>query len=132
MKLGLVGENISQSHSPRIHSEFAKCLGLGNFLYSLEEVGENCHFEEKILELKKKNFLGCNITVPYKTLAFELADECSERVSKAGAANCFKFNKDGKIFADNTDGIGLIRDLKSNLNFELKNTNILIFGAGGG
>lgn len=131
MKLGLVGGNISQSHSPRIHGEFAKYFELENFLYSLEAVSEDLSFEEKILELKNKNFLGCNITVPYKQAAFELADECSERVSKAGAANVFKFNKDGKIFADNTDGIGLLRDLKSNLNFEVKNKIILICGAGG-
>lgn len=130
--LGVVGQNISYSRSPKIHSEFAKSLGLEKqIFYSLEDVGEKLSFEEKISELKHRNFTGCNITVPYKERAFELADTCSERVKKAGAANVFKFDKAGRIFADNTDGIGLVRDLKINLNFELKNKNILICGAGG-
>lgn len=132
MKLGLVGKNINQSHSPKIHAEFAKnLLKLEIFLYSLEEVDEACDFEAKILDLKDRNFLGCNITVPYKQAAFGLADEASESAKRAGAANVFKFEKSGKIFADNTDGIGCIKDLKNNVKFEVKNKNILICGAGG-
>lgn len=129
MKLAVVGKNIGYSQSPFIHSEFAKALGLA-MDYSIQDVGEGS-FQEVIKSLRDQGFHGCNITVPYKEEAFALSDEKSLAAKEAGAANTFVFCEDGSIFADNTDGIGLVRDISQNLGFSLHGKRILICGAGG-
>ncbi len=126
--LGVVGKNISYSQSPRIHTCFAEAEGI-SLSYTIEEVGSGS-FTEKIKALRTAGFLGCNITVPFKEEAFALAHHKTDHAIQAGAANTFLF-KAGKIFADNTDGIGLIRDLTQHLNIPLRNKRILICGAGG-
>lgn len=128
MKLGVVGRNISYSKSPFIHTEFAKALGL-QIDYTIEEAETT--FVDKIRLLQQKGFAGCNITVPFKEEACHLADEISHAVAEAGAANTFLFRKDGTIFAENTDGAGLIRDIIENIGFRLQGKDILICGAGG-
>ncbi len=129
IKLAVVGKNIAYSKSPFIHTEFAKALGL-QVDYTLQDVGGGS-FEAKIAMLQSAGFKGCNITVPYKEAAFALADEQSERAILAGAANTFVFEADNTIFADNTDGIGFIRDVTQNKEFSLQEKRILICGAGG-
>ncbi len=127
LHLGVVGHNISYSKSPLIHSAFAKQAGLP-VLYTIEEVG-TLSFAQKIAALRKAGFWGCNITVPFKEEAFALATHPTLRAKQAGAANTFLFNPDG-IIADNTDGLGLIRDL-TYLGFDLQHKRVLICGAGG-
>ena len=73
---------------------------------------------------------GLNITVPHKAEVVKLCDQLSERASTAGAVNTLSF-RDGEIHGDNTDGIGLLRDLVINLGITLEGANILILGAGG-
>jgi shikimate dehydrogenase len=126
--LGVVGKNIQYSLSPRIHSRFAADEGI-DLIYTIEEVGEGL-FEKKIAALRQAQFLGCNITVPFKEEAYRLADEKTSRALQAGAANTFLFEA-GKIVADNTDGIGLIQDLQHNLGLILQGKRLLICGAGG-
>lgn len=127
-KFGVVGKNINYSQSPFIHSTFGKNSNL-TVRYTIEDVGD-LSFEEKIARLREQGFAGCNITVPYKENAFKLADMTSERAKQAGAANTFIF-KDTLIYADNTDGIGFIKDVTQNLKISLKDKKILICGAGG-
>lgn len=126
--LGLVGKNISYSKSPFIHSEFGKEQKIP-VTYTLQDV-DGSTFEEKIAEMQASGFLGCNITVPYKEEAFILAHEKTASAEKAQAANTFLF-KDGRIYADNTDGIGLIRDMTKNIGYSIIGKRILICGAGG-
>lgn len=129
IKLAVVGKNIGYSKSPFIHTEFAKALGL-QVDYTLADVGESS-FADKIKSLQQAGFTGCNITVPFKEEAYDLADEKSPAATQAGAANTFVFSKDGSIFADNTDGVGLVRDITENIGFALQDKTILICGAGG-
>lgn len=128
IKLAVVGKNISYSKSPFIHSAFGKALGIA-VDYSIQDVGEGS-FADQIKTLQNSGFLGCNITVPFKEEAFAIADVKSERAMQAEAANTFVFQAN-QIFADNTDGIGLVRDITQNIGFTLRNKNILICGAGG-
>ncbi|HEY8554915.1 MAG TPA: shikimate dehydrogenase, partial [Burkholderiales bacterium] len=74
---------------------------------------------------------GVNVTVPFKLEAFRLADHLSERAKLAGAVNTLKFEPDGRIFGDNTDGVGLVHDIELNLGFSIKGKQILVLGAGG-
>ena len=73
---------------------------------------------------------GANVTLPFKTEAFALADELSERAAAAGAANTLIRLSDGRLKADNTDGVGLVRDI-ARQNVSLRGKRILVLGAGG-
>jgi shikimate dehydrogenase len=73
---------------------------------------------------------GCNITVPFKFDAFRLAPRRSERAQRAQAANVLRFDADG-WYADNTDGVGLVRDIEANAGVALRGQRVLLIGAGG-
>lgn len=85
-------------------------------------------FEQQVRDFFAANGRGLNVTLPFKPRAFAMADSPSERCRKAGAANTLWY--EGKRFcADNTDGVGLLRDLARHL--VLAESRILILGAGG-
>jgi shikimate dehydrogenase len=74
---------------------------------------------------------GLNITLPFKRHACEFADRLSDRAKLAGAVNTLRLEADGTVFGDNTDGIGLVRDMIANLGWTLGSSRILMLGAGG-
>jgi shikimate dehydrogenase len=86
--------------------------------------------ETAIRQFQRTGGKGLNITVPHKAEVFRLVDQMSERARTAGAVNTLDI-KDGRIFGDNTDGIGLVRDLVVNHGFNVEGSNVLILGAGG-
>lgn len=122
------GNPIHQSKSPRIHQLFAEKLRK-EISYEAK-LGDETLFEQQINDFFNTGAIGANITAPFKELAFQLADEHSENCKQAGACNTLKRLSDGRLYADNTDGIGLVTDLKR-LNWLDKNQRILILGAGG-
>jgi shikimate dehydrogenase len=73
---------------------------------------------------------GFNVTVPFKLEAYDLADRLTPRAEAAGAVNTM-WIEDGLIHGDNTDGIGLVRDIQDNLDVLLEDKRILVLGAGG-
>src|SRR3546814_3332803 len=75
-------------------------------------------------------FRGANVTVPFKLEAFNLVNQLTERAHDAGAVNTLVFNSDG-IYGDNTDGVGLVRDVQHNLNISFPSKRVLLIGAGG-
>jgi shikimate dehydrogenase len=88
-------------------------------------------FETGIRNLMKNGYLGCNVTIPHKEAAIALADTVSDAAKSIGAANTLVF-KDGKIRADNTDGVGFINNLKQHAPGWKANTGqALVLGAGG-
>ena len=127
-RYAVIGNPIAQSKSPAIHAAFARQTG-----QDLAYVALFCEmpdFEAMVHRFRDEGGSGLNVTVPFKHRAYALADERSERAEQALAVNTLSFT--GKrIAADNTDGIGLVRDLKSNLGVELAGTRILMMGAGG-
>lgn len=128
-KFCVIGNPIAHSKSPLIHHEFARQFQL---LIEYERVlAPVDQFDKAINELKAKNLIGCNITLPFKEQAYIVANIHSERASRAKAVNTFKFQADGLIYADNTDGLGLVRDIQENIGYPLKSKRILICGAGG-
>jgi shikimate dehydrogenase len=74
---------------------------------------------------------GLNVTVPFKLDAFQFADQCSARARNAGAVNTLSIDQNNKIVGDNTDGIGLVRDIVSNHQGIIRNRRVLVLGAGG-
>ena len=127
-RYGVMGYPVSHSRSPVIHQLFA--LQTGEHLrYELLEVAPE-KLELAVRQFQRTGGKGLNITVPHKSAVAALCDQLSERAEQAGAVNTLAF-QDGETFGDNTDGIGLTRDLEVNLGVSLRGARILILGAGG-
>ena len=76
-------------------------------------------------------FVGCNVTIPHKEKVLELADVITDRAALIGAANTVTF-RDGKVFADNTDGHGFVANLRQGApGWEPKSGAAAVLGAGG-
>ncbi len=127
-RYGVMGYPVSHSRSPVIHRLFAEQTG-HDIRYELLEVAPD-RLEPEVRQFQRSGGLGLNITAPHKHKVSRLCDHLSERASTSGASNTLVFS-DGEIFGDNTDGIGLLRDLAVNLELNLEGMNILILGAGG-
>lgn len=127
-RYGVMGYPVSHSRSPVIHRLFALQTGQ-SMQYELLQVAPD-KLETAIRQFQRTGGKGLNITVPHKVAAAKLVDHLSERASTAGAVNTIAF-RGGEMRGDNTDGIGLLRDLQVNLGIELAGANILILGAGG-
>jgi len=123
-----MGYPVSHSRSPVIHRLFA-LQTKQNLQYELLQVPP-AQLEKAVEQFGRTGGKGLNITVPHKREVVRLVDDMSDRAIKAGAVNTLVF-RDNKIYGDNTDGIGLLRDLQSNIGVQLKDANILILGAGG-
>ncbi|SET31398.1 shikimate dehydrogenase [Marinobacter segnicrescens] len=125
----VVGNPISHSKSPRIHSLFAAQTGEAVEYTAIQAPLEE--FAETVREFFAKGGKGLNVTVPFKEQAWSLADRRSERAEKAGAANTLYQDEQGRLVADNTDGVGLVTDLKVNAGVSLSGGRVLVLGAGG-
>ncbi len=123
------GNPISHSKSPQIHKLFAKQTGQA--MRYTAELADIETFVDAVNTFVKHNGKGINITVPFKQQAWQLANQRSSRAQRAGAVNTLIVQKDGSYLGENTDGVGLVRDLTRNHKIELKNKKILILGAGG-
>lgn len=88
-------------------------------------------FEQTVLIFRESGGKGMNITVPFKFEAHTLATRLTDRAHAARAVNTFRFEENEEILGDNTDGIGLVRDIENNLDFSLTGKRILLMGAGG-
>ena len=129
VRYAVVGNPVTHSLSPRIHASFAEQTGQA-LSYSAIEIPRD-DFDDEIRALQNQGFGGLNVTVPFKREAWELCDTLSARAEQAGAANTLSFMPDGDIAGDNTDGIGLLRDLLDNLKLEVSRRELLVLGAGG-
>lgn len=127
-RYGVMGYPVSHSRSPVIHRLFA--LQTQQVMqYELLQVSPE-KLEAAIRQFQSTGGKGLNVTVPHKAEVAKLVDHSSERARTAGAVNTLSFNG-GEIYGDNTDGIGLLRDLAVNLGLSIEGINILILGAGG-
>ena len=127
-RYGVMGYPISHSRSPVIHRLFALQTG-ESLQYELLQVSPE-NLETAVRQFQRTGGKGLNITVPHKAEVAKLVDHMSERAATAGAVNTLSF-RGGEVYGDNTDGIGLLRDLAVNLGISVEGANILILGAGG-
>lgn len=127
-RYAVMGNPIAHSKSPRIHALFAEQTGEPvEYLAIQVDVGG---FKQAVGNFQATGGQGLNVTVPFKQEAWELVDERSERAELAEAVNTIRFDA-GRSFGDNTDGVGLIRDLLDNLGLTLAGKRVLLLGAGG-
>lgn len=127
-RYGVMGYPVSHSRSPVIHRLFALQTGQ-DLQYELLQVAPE-KLETAVRQFQRTGGKGLNVTAPHKRAVRELVDSISERAELAGAVNTLVLTN-GEIHGDNTDGSGLLRDLKSNLGVTLEGANVLILGAGG-
>jgi shikimate dehydrogenase len=125
----VIGNPIKHSLSPQIHSLFAEETDQ-ELTYRALQVDPD-RFTEQMAKLQEAGFNGLNVTVPFKEEAWAIADKLSPRAQDAGAVNTLIFGEDGLVAGDNTDGIGLTRDLIVNHKILIEHRKILILGAGG-
>jgi shikimate dehydrogenase len=128
-KYCVIGNPIAQSRSPMIHAAFAAATGEDISYERLLAPVEG--FADTIGRLIAEGYKGANVTVPFKIEAAQLATRMSDRGRAAGAVNLLAF-RDGEIYADNTDGAGLVADITRNAGVPLAGKRVLILGAGGG
>ncbi len=125
----VIGNPIEHSKSPLIHGQFAhqtsQAVEYGRIL------GDTDNFADNVRQFFQQGGKGLNITVPFKEQAWQLADELSDRAQIAGAVNTLIRLANGQLRGDNTDGIGLVRDLTQNHNIDIKKRRVLLLGAGG-
>lgn len=124
----VIGNPIEHSKSPAIHTQFAlqtqQVLSYDRLLVPLDG------FAAAIHELVDSGVRGANVTLPFKLDAYQIATDLTSRARAAGAVNTLKFEGD-KIIGDNTDGVGLVRDIVANAGISLQGSRILLLGAGG-
>ncbi len=125
----VMGNPIKHSKSPQIHSLFAEQTQQ-SIHYTAIQV-DTGGFKQAVGNFAAHKGKGLNITVPFKEEAWALVDERSERAERAGAINTIKFLKGGKLYGDNTDGVGLVNDLKNNYKIKMAGKRVLLMGAGG-
>ena len=124
----VIGNPIEHSKSPVIHHAFAQLthqdIQYERVLAPLDGFAETVH------GLINHGFKGANVTVPFKLEAFAMADRLTERAQDAGAVNTLIFDAEG-IVGDNTDGVGLVRDITQNIGVSFAGKRVLLIGAGG-
>lgn len=125
----VMGNPVSHSKSPRIHQLFAEQLGL-NISYQKIHVDVG-GFDQAVSNFQASGGRGLNVTLPFKLEAYELADQLSDRARLAGAVNTLTFIESGRLAGDNTDGIGMLRDITINLDCAVAGERVLMLGAGG-
>jgi shikimate dehydrogenase len=128
-RYAVFGNPIEHSKSPFIHSRFAEQTGQ-QLEYTAQRVDAG-DFAQAVARFAGNNGKGLNITVPFKQDAWQLATERSARAERAGAVNTLVINGPGDYYGDNTDGVGLVRDLRNNHGVKLEDRRVLVIGAGG-
>ena len=127
-RYAVIGNPISHSKSPQIHKMFAEQTGQDISYEAILAPLDG--FAATVERLRAEGYKGCNVTVPFKFEAYQLARKYPTHVYAAQAVNTLKFDGD-TILGDNTDGTGLIRDIQFNLGITLNNKRVLLIGAGG-
>jgi len=128
-KYAVFGNPIKHSKSPAIHARFARQCDQDLHYRAVGVALDG--FEDAVRGFFASGGRGLNITLPFKEQAARLADTCSAGVQRAGAANTLSLREDGRIHADSTDGIGLVRDMVCNLGWRVAGRRVIILGAGG-
>lgn len=127
-KYAVIGNPVAHSKSPQIHAEFAQQTGQDmvyeRLLAPLDEFKKTA--ERFFLEGGK----GLNVTVPFKREAWDMVSSRAGGARNAVAVNTIRVEGE-KLVGYNTDGIGLVNDIRQNLGFPIQGKCVLLMGAGG-
>ena len=127
-RYAVIGNPIEQSKSPLIHTTFAQVTGQD--IDYTKVLGPLGGFAQTVDAFRASGGRGMNVTAPFKLDAFAYATDLAPSAQMAGAVNAMKF-EGNKVYAENFDGVGLVRDVVHNLGSDLQGRRVLILGAGG-
>ena len=127
-KYCVFGNPISHSKSPIIQAAFARQTGQDIDYQAI--LAPTDGFADAVDAFIAEGGKGANVTLPFKQEAYQLATRLTLRAEQAGAVNTLVFNDD-EVVGDNTDGVGLLRDIMINLKYPIQGKRILLLGAGG-
>jgi shikimate dehydrogenase len=124
----VMGNPVEHSKSPWIHARYAQLTGQD--LHYVKRLIPLDGFVQGVKAFRAEGGKGCNVTVPFKFESPALASRMTPRAQLAQAANTLRFDADS-VFADNTDGVGLVKDILNNAGVDLGGLDVLLLGAGG-
>lgn len=127
IKLGIIGEHLSHSLSPKIHMDLLESSNIDG-TYDVIEIPQE-DFAAAFTDLKGKGYNGLNVTIPYKEAVIPLLDELSPEAKYIGAVNTILF-RDGKSIGYNTDYYGFKALINQN-KVDIKGKEAVILGGGG-
>ena len=125
----VIGNPVEHSQSPWIHARFAQLTGQ-QLSYGRRQIALD-GFVAGLQAFRSEGGKGCNVTVPFKFQAAPLATTLTARAVLAQACNTLRFDGAENVFADNTDGVGLVSDIQQNAGVALAGRDLLLIGAGG-
>ena len=126
-RYAIIGHPVAHSKSPWIHARFAEATGEDIDYGRIEAPVDG--FERTVEAFRASAGRGLNVTLPFKQAAFRYSQDRSERARRAQAVNTLVFRE--RVYGDNTDGVGLVRDIEGNLGRRLAGASVLLMGAGG-
>ena len=126
----VVGRPVRHSLSPLIHNAWLAAAGIDGVYVALSPTEER--FAAFVEGLRGGVMRGLNVTLPFKAAALAAADIIGDAARSAGAANLLLFREDGSIFADNTDGAGLLDAFGAQApGFDASSAPVVVLGGGG-
>ena len=127
---GVIGRPIAHSMSPILHNAWLAAAGIDGVYVPFST--QDGRFRAFVESLRGGSVAGLNVTLPFKGEALALADEATFRAKAAEAANVLVFRQDGTVFADNTDGLGMLGAFAEQApGFDPAAGPVAILGAGG-
>ena len=127
-RYAVIGHPVAHSLSPRIHAAFGRQAGIALVYAAIDAAAED--FDAVLAAFAAEGGAGANVTLPHKARAAQLCANLSERARRAGAVNTLIRTATGWD-GDNTDGVGLVRDLTERQGLDLRARRVLLLGAGG-
>ena len=120
--VGIVGDPVVHSLSPRMHNAAFEALGLDWAYVPLPVAGAN--LRAGVHGLVVLGFAGANVTIPHKTAVLPCCDEVDDVARRAGSVNTLVV-VDGRVLGSSTDGLGVMRAV------DPAGASVLVIGAGG-
>lgn len=125
----VTGSPIAHSRSPLLHGYWLAHYGIDG-AYGREEVSP-ADAAAFYRGLGERGYVGCNVTLPNKEIAFSVLDEADESAAALGAANTL-WLQDGRLHGANTDGYGFLANLDATApGWEGRQHSVVVIGAGG-
>lgn len=127
-RFALIGHPVAHSLSPRIHAAFARQTGIAMDYGLIDATAEE--FDDALAKFTAAGGKGANVTLPHKARAAAACESLSDRARRCGVVNTLTRTATGWA-GDNTDGLGLVRDLTDRHGQDLRGRRVLLIGAGG-
>ncbi|MGA3170309.1 MAG: shikimate dehydrogenase [Chthoniobacteraceae bacterium] len=129
IRLSVFGDPVAHSRSPQMHNPALAAAGIAAAYARLHILPDE--LAEALRLLPRRNFIGTNVTIPYKAAVLALMDEADPLARRAGGVNTVVVEGE-KLIGFSTDGPGLVRAIRADFGADLRDMRVLILGAGGG